>query len=255
MAGEQDRCRVTLPPFGVGISVPKRDERKFIVRTIYRKALVALAATLALGALASASASAALPEFEGPFPNKFTFTASNTVTVMTEGSTTLHFSCTSSTAEGSITEAHAGTATLKLHGCVSGTGAHCTTSGLVEGEIKTGSLPIAAVYTKLSPKEVGIDFNYNQTTTFASFSCGFENPVVIRHSIIAKVTPINTKTSTYTLTFSQSGGFQNPSRYINEHEAFVSAFPEISWFGGPYFSAGLGNGVTLTTEKETKIKA
>jgi hypothetical protein len=66
------------------------------MRSIFRSVLVALMAVLALGAVASASASAALPEFSGSFPDTFELKSSITIGTGTRGA----IICSSSTQKG-----------------------------------------------------------------------------------------------------------------------------------------------------------
>jgi hypothetical protein len=220
-----------------------------------RNVLAALVAALALTAVTAASASAALPEFTGSFPNTVTFAGSHEVTLESvEG--TDWITCQTTTGSGSITGAKALTATLTFKNCVDRVRRECN-------EIKTEALKSSLVYIAKASKEVGIDFN-QQTgqPVFASFICTEGGSglgsihVTVRDGVVAQVTAVNTKTKKYTVNFKVEGGRQKPLGYENEAGKKVNTLLQIEWLSNGFQEQGdLKDELTMTTGLETEVKA
>jgi hypothetical protein len=207
------------------------------------KYLVALAVVGALGVSAS-TASALLPTFSSYGHLAFTLQA-GALTLRTPESALL---CSSSSGTGEITGAKTGVATLTFSGCRRTETAHCTSPGAPTGEIVTNSLPFSLVYyTKTPVKRVAIDFNSTRGTMSTFFCSGHE--AVIRNSILAPVSPLNTSVKEMTVAFEVGGAefpFQEPrENYTENLLAKEASFPEMKWLNNP-FSIEMGLKATET---------
>jgi hypothetical protein len=207
---------------------------------------VALVAAFAVSGLASASASAAAPNFTGPFPDAFTITGHLTFAA-SSGTSVL---CLGGTGTGSITAEKTGTFKLEFSSktktnCVHSTsGAECKVgSGPVamEGTVELVQIKPGVVALVLAPKEVEL-------------TCGSET-VKLRHSAIGLVTPLNRETTQYTVTFEEEGGKQK----YRECEigtpcgAGKTIQLEASLNGGAFEAGYVSGPLTLTAAKETQI--
>ena len=101
-------------------------------------------AIIALGATLTASASAALPEFVGPFPTPFAAKSGVTKWETVKGALV---SCIADKGGGEVTGPKSGTATMTSSGCEFVTlGLPCNTVGLPPGEIVTTMLVVTLGY-------------------------------------------------------------------------------------------------------------
>jgi hypothetical protein len=182
------------------------------IRTVLVKAGLGLLAALAIGGPLAASASAALPEFSGPFPKGFT-SKSGAVTVETVGG--IKLTCTASADKGKITGPKVGTVVVKLSGCVA-LRYKCTSHGAAEGEIVTNTLETNLGYISGPSKRVGVDLiPAARGGPFTEFTC-HGLTIVVRGSVIGQVTPINKTVKALTkfnLAFKQSMGKQKPTSF------------------------------------------
>jgi hypothetical protein len=211
------------------------------MRSKLRSGFVLLAAMLALSAILSAAASAAKPEFEGPFPNKFKYTGGAT----SFSNSQFTGSCLSSKGEGSFTSAKAGSIQITFTGCGLGSGTACTTKGAARGTIVSGSIPIAVGYLKRTPKEVGLELNHG-TALFAEFTCGgFTEEGGMRGALFGPLTPINTSTTTYALGSTTKTHF----------EELASISLEINWLGTIWLTGTAATTGSLVFEHSTELKA
>jgi hypothetical protein len=225
-----------------------------MIRSKYGIAWAALVAALAFGALAAASASATLPEFQGAsVAESITFAGGSANLDSPEGPDLM---CATSEGTGPFTSHKGGNITLTFKGCrVNLSGLTCTTSGHETGVIVTGSIPFQLVYTEKEPtKKVAVAFNY-KGATLASFNCG-ASPFTIRHTILAPVTPLNTFVPKLTVSFTASGSFQEPRENYSEAGTLESNFPEVRLNEGPFMNFGLQDSGTLKkTTGEMKVLA
>lgn len=230
---------------------------------------LAVAAVLALSAVAASGASAALPEFTGPFPKAFTST-SGKGTLETKAGRKV--TCEADTNTGKITGAKSDEATVKFTGCKiekTGVTLTCTSPGAKEGEIVVEVLSTLVYIKEAAPKEVGIVLKPKTGTTFVTFKCvgksifgTVEESVTVRGEVIGVITPINTLTSTFTLAFKQTKGVQEPTEYENEKKEKVKAILETEGVGTgtgsetwSFEQSGETTTDTLTTSETTEIKA
>jgi hypothetical protein len=218
-----------------------------MMRSLLRRGLVLFAAALAMSVVASATASAAKPEFSGSFPNKFQYKGGSVSFANAKGGTT--FQCLNSTGEGSLTSAKAGTIKFSFTGCETG-GATWTSEGATRGEIRSAVLPIAPGYVKRAPKEIGIEVNHG-AAEFAGWTVGGYTGG-IRGPAIALAAPINTKTTTYTLTLSSKElGVQSPIQFEEGPQLKL----EINILGGYWGEGALTTKGSLVFEKALELQA
>ncbi|HEV7529365.1 MAG TPA: hypothetical protein VGO29_10770 [Solirubrobacteraceae bacterium] len=239
------------------------------MRPIVRGALAALLAVLALGAVASASASAAQPEFSSEFPNKYEVTkrggnfeqAPVFVTVGKRKITCLSAAKTVvMSGKGELTGSKVATLALTFVSC-SGFEGKCTTAGAKEGEIKTSELEAKPFYIN-KKQEVGVLLQVKGTGSFAEFNCGPEakkETVKIRGSLVAPITPFNVSTTAFQLNIAGAGGVQKPTEYENEKAEAVKATLEVEGSGVTPFAfeqAELaGPAAELVTSKAATVLA
>jgi hypothetical protein len=213
-----------------------------MIRSTRRAGSVLLAATVALSGFVSI-ASASKPEFEGPFPSKFSYTGAGT-TLSNAGFTG---SCTNAKGAGSFTSAKTGTIQITFKGCTLGQGTSCNTKGAARGEIISGTLPIALGYLKWEPtKEVGLEVNHG-TALFAEFTCGSSSTEGgMRGAILGPLSPLNTSTTTFAL------GSTNKTKF---NESLESMVLEINWLGTVWLTGTAVTSGSLTFEHATQLKA
>jgi hypothetical protein len=207
-----------------------------------------LFAAFAIAAVASASASAALPEFGGPFPKPFTSKSKKSTFETVKGT---KVTCTVDTNAGEITGPKTGTVTVRFTGCRS-SGLPCQSKGAAPEEIVTNVLSMTLGYISKAKKEVGIDLSSPTGAPLVEFECaGF--PVQIRGSVIGRITPVNKKVTPpkpFLLKFAQTGGKQK----ITKFEAGPISVLEGS-FGGPFEEVGFASTDELTFAEVVEIKA
>jgi hypothetical protein len=170
---------------------------------------LALVAMFAMSAVASATASAALPELvnsSGVELVKKNFTIKSGAGKLESTLGTVE--CSSDTGSGKVTGLKTDEATVTFKGCkLAGTSTTCQ-SGAEAGVIVTNALKSEVVYIKSTePKEVGVKIT-PVGTLLAKFSCGtltFE----VSGETTGKITPINKFVKTtehYTLEFNKASG-------------------------------------------------
>jgi hypothetical protein len=235
------------------------------MRSKFRGGFVLLVAVFALSAVGVSSASAALPEFTGRFPDKMILTDTHEVKFETaEGGGIVCL--TGLDAEGSITGAKTAAAKLTLKGCryPGAEQRKCTSTGMKTGEIRTEEVSVVPVYTSKASKTVGLDFNENtkklpkEEPTFAKFTCEYEWSETVRGAVIVPITPVNTETSSFTLSLKSSAGKQLPTWFENEEGTKITNVLEGTSGGGTtFFQEGLDSGeaVSLRTAFAHVLKA
>lgn len=175
---------------------------------------LALVTVFALGAVAVTSASAALPEFDGPFPIHFTALQLGVGIVETVGKRTIE--CTHSSALGFINGPKDVLVNSSIiTGCKSTTfGAGKCQNGATKGEIKTLAFLGLLGYITASTKLVGLLFeSYGSINNIASFECetllGSEK-LTVKGTVICHLSPTNVTTKNYHLECKQKNGVQEP---------------------------------------------
>jgi hypothetical protein len=207
-----------------------------------------LLAAFAVSIVSVASASAALPEFTGPFPKTFTSTSGKGALETVGGKTV---TCTSDTTdEGKITGEKTATAVVLFSGCKSGI-VSCNSPGQAAGVIDTVPLTGTLGYISKAEKRVGLLLVPTTGELFVEFECtGFAKSKV-KGAVIGELTPVNKKTKTFTLAFKQTKGKQA----ITKFEGGATEILESSLNGGAFEQAGEETTDTLTLTEEGEIKA
>jgi hypothetical protein len=210
-----------------------------------RTLLAALIAVLAFGAGASASASAALPEFaidgggSWPIAAEGSQTTSAKITEPIEA-----HECSGVNSKAAITGAGKAVAlTLELTNCRKPSGTECHTKG-AEGEALSGTGSL--VYTSKAKDEVGILLTLSSTEIL----CGAAVEKV-QGSIIIPITPVNTQVENLLIPPITGNGEGKPTRttYENEKGEVKTAKLEVN-YGAGYKEAALEVGEELRLKVE-----
>jgi hypothetical protein len=232
---------------------------------------LALVAVFLLGAVAAGSASASQPTFE---PEGKTFPVSFSAKgtggrLETVGGTEVKCTGTSVTGAEIANEHAVKKIKITYTGCTAFFGiASCTTSGQASGTIVTNELEGELEYIGASKNEVGVWFwpkaGKTKGTAFATFGCG-GTTVTVRNGtnnggVVCGISPLNTFTTTSTLTCSQTKGVQKPVSYWNPSGcAEVKDFLESEGTGGiaPFAlqQSAVEGTSTVTTASKVKIVA
>jgi hypothetical protein len=219
------------------------------MRSRHAITLAALVATLVLGAIASASASAALPEFTpGPgwsFPitDHYTFGSSEW------RSSSRSWLCTSGSMSGEIAGAKSMTSeTITFVGCRSGLVA-CKSEGAGPEEIKTQLLAGKPLYREKTAKTTGILFSPASGTALAKIFCTPGINATLEGTVVMPITPVNVLSESFGLEVDPSltgyetekGGKTHAEMKFNTG----SGTPTMTWkFNG-----------TFLTQRPVEIKA
>jgi hypothetical protein len=235
---------------------------------------VALVAALALGALASASASAALPELgrcvpaevpksgeysgakcvtpgegkgkynfiPGPGPKpKFEGTSAEGPVLKTPN---LTIACAAATFNGEYTGAKTASVTLDLIGCLDQT-THkkCQSNPAKEGEIETLPLEGELGFVNVNGR-VGVGLDLKRSPALATFTCGepLELPEftgTLEGSVIGRIGPLNSMRSEWKILYRTSAGKQVPEMFEGGEKDTLSV--------------KLVSGLTTTTEEATLL--
>jgi hypothetical protein len=210
----------------------------------YRTMLGTLVAVFALGALASASASAALPEFSPKSHIKFTGTFGGGEIREPSGS----YSCSTGSMSG---ETANGNEVAKVHIKFVCKG-FCTSHGEKLGTWETSELKGRLGYVNKTKKEVGLLL---EPVTGAVSECEyFAAPAKVLGSIIGKLTPVNVSTTNYTLTYEQVEAGVQSIRHFEGEELLHTLELLPSGFTKPR-TLGLTGTMSLTMAAKTEIVA
>jgi hypothetical protein len=215
-----------------------------------RTVLLAIVAVFAMSAIASATASAALPE-QSPATGKFTGTSGASTFETKSGE---KVTCKEDKISGESTSVKTSTSKITFKGCEA-FGLKCNSSGAGSGEIVlnvTGLL----VYISETEKKVGL---INTLTAELTIKCTAFQTLKVKGSTLCPITPVNTKTKTYSVVCTEVKGVQQPTEYFNEKKEKVKApITETKGEGLKSFAfeqSGLAGTDSLTFEKEGEIKA
>jgi hypothetical protein len=232
--------------------------RSKLVRTV-----TLAAAVCALSALATASASAALPEFKpstGKYPVAFTFSGSASFSA---NSGKVNVACASLTGLGEIVNSQGVEVSATLH--------NCSSAGFVCGEniggeyiIKTQPLEgKIGYYEESGVKSVGLELikqKYNplfpKFAKFAKFGCTGQPEVNLTGMIIGKLSPLNKSLTSFSLAYATNGTSQLPRKIENGY--LGEAEEELSWNYGANQESSLWlltGSETVSTASAVEIKA
>lgn len=232
--------------------------------------LAGLAALAVMAIVGAGTASASQPKAEpegGTFPVEFSGTGgAGKLETVAEGTKVRTVNCEGNKSSGKISSATSATnVSVKFTGCTAtgpfGIKLACTSPGAASGEIVTSTLKGTLFYIKAGSSEVGIDLEPASGTQFAEFTCGGVQKIVVTGSVVGKLTPVNTLTNTFTLSFTQTAGKQSPEGYLAASgcgftKDVTSSTGTALGFGGENFGpiqSGIEGSETLTTSKKIKV--
>jgi hypothetical protein len=187
------------------------------MRSVWRSVLLSMVAVLALSAVATATASAALPElvngkgeelvskkFSGEVKEKMIFEIAG------RGSE----ECQKSAFSGEVKGTKGGEATLTLH-CA----ASCHTPGSKEGEIRF-PVSVNLVWLNKANEEIALLLSIRGAVDLEDYCWAYtmssEFPLETSGSFLIRVSPKNTLKTEYRFVVKQKGSRQEPSEYENE---------------------------------------
>jgi hypothetical protein len=207
-------------------------------------------AMLAISAIATAAASAALPE-QVPASGTFTATSGKSTFETKSGEKVV---CEEDKASGEITGAKTDKSTITFSKCEA-FGLKCKSKGAASGEIVL-KMNSELVYINKSKKEVGNILTLAEELTI---ECTVLQKLKVKGATLCPITPVNTKTKTFTLTCTETKGVQQPTEYENSSGVKVKApITETKGEGLKSFAfeqSGLEGTDTLTFATESEIKA
>jgi hypothetical protein len=212
---------------------------------------LALIAVFAMSAITVASASAALPE-QSPAAGKFAGTSKESTFETKSGEKVV---CKEDAIVGETTGAKTSKSTITFKGCEA-FGLKCKSKGAANaGEIVlnvTGEL----VYISETEKKVGL---INTLTAELTIECTAFQKLKVKGATLCPITPVNTKTKTYSVVCKETKGVQEPTEYFNAKKEKVKApITETKGEGLKSFAfeqSGLSGTDTLNFETEGEIKA
>jgi hypothetical protein len=198
------------------------------------------------GGLAPAAAFAALPEINGPTSDEGPLGAT-AFTLRTVGKKVVK--CTPGVGSLGGASAPKGVGvTLIMHGCAMGK-VSCHMPELAAGEIViniTGDLG----YISKAKKQVGADLEGGAPPLITSFDCGTE-AVEVTGSVIARIGPVNTPTSTLRFVLSAREGVQKPKSL----EGLSPNFPTATFGSAASEEAGISLVATVNLHTPVTIAA
>jgi hypothetical protein len=216
---------------------------------------LALVAVFMIGVVASATASAALPELvnkEGKevVKKKFTGTGAGG-TFETKGGEAVK--CKAASSKGEITGLKTQSVENKFTSCTAAAGLlKCKTAGAATGEIAL-KLNAKVVYLKEASKTVGIDLELPGTITIECTGFGSETLKVRGSTLCSTTTALSTKGTT---TCNQTKGVQEFTEYEEGGVKHV-AITETEGSGlkkFPFEQSGLSSTNEITFEEAVEIK-
>jgi hypothetical protein len=220
------------------------------------KGATLVVAMFVLSAIGIASASAALPEFDGPFPIHFVAKQLGVGKLETIAGGNRTVECSGGSTLGFVdSPKHVLVNGIIYTGCKSKTfgGGECQ-SGATKGEIK--SLPLLGLlgYITKTPPLVGLLFEpQGGINHFASFTCeeilGTTESLTVKGTIICDLSPVNTLTKDYHLLCSQSKGVQKPLTFegLGTKDSLMTEGSGIENFGSEQSGVeALSDVLTLT---------
>jgi hypothetical protein len=181
---------------------------------------------LVVSSIAAASALAALPEFEGPFPIHFTALQLGTGVLATIGTGKVRtVECKHGSALGFIQgPKDALVNSIIYKECKSTTfGANCNSAGAAAGEIVT--LPLLGLlgYINKAKPLVGLLFEpHSGGNHFASFECTGLQKLTVTGRVICDLSPVNIITKDYHLNCVAKNGIQEPLSFEGGPKNFLT---------------------------------
>lgn len=221
------------------------------MRSKSRTVLLALLAVLAFSALATSEAFAALPEFVSS-GTAIPFTGTTTELLFRDatGST---YTCSAGTVTGEVPAVAKGEGGTKLVDKVIIKSGSCLKFlTLCNKPFETRHLKGRVAYLSKATKSVGLLLE-PEVAGEPVFTCESESvPVTVKGSVIAPITPVNTRTTSFHARYAQSSGVQEIRKFEGE-EALHNL--EWSFSGGPFHPVGLATELALTFKREAELRA
>jgi hypothetical protein len=232
--------------------------------------LVALAAMAVMALIGAGTAAASQPKAEpegGAFPVAFSGSGgAGTLETVSESGKVRTVSCTGNTSSGEVNSATTvKNGKVKFTGCTTsgpfGNNWTCTSSGAASGEVVTAALKGTLYYLVSGTAETGILLEPESGANFASFTCKgilLSETLTVTGAVVGKLTPVNSLTTSFTLTFTQTAGVQSPATYLNAACSATGAVLSTAGSGAETFGpiqSGVGATESLTTAKNIKVAA
>ena len=194
-------------------------------------------------------------DFIKVFKTVITFTSTSGVSILKTASGE-EVECKADTNAGELTGAKTDIVTVTFTGCESKK-FKCSSAGAAAGEIVVKeALSELGYIKKAAPTEVGLALKPKEAGgIFVEFNCaGGIVKVKTKGSVIGKITPINTWTTTYSLVFNYSAG--NPCKQeFEKFEGLAKDTLESSKNGGAYEGACEKSTDTITLSEKGEIRA
>lgn len=223
----------------------------------FRVVGLCLVAVFAVSAVASASASAALPEFVPS--TKQTFTSTSGVSTLAAGAFTI--TCEKDTNAGEITGAKTvGKVVVKFTKCTIKVlfTFECKSKGAANGEIVTNALKGTLGYIEGYGSGVGLKLEPETASEYTNgeIECAGSNKVKVTGAVIGEVTPINTSSTKGELIFKRTGTKQESGEEIEiEHVRYEHVKLMSSLNGGTAGPAAEETTDKITFKEAVEVKA
>jgi hypothetical protein len=216
-----------------------------------------LVAALAVMAFAAAGASASTPLMSWMKTPTSLGGTGGAITLETKAGRTVQ--CSAHTAPMEIRSSTSIHAWLRMTGC-NVKGITCTTPGAKSGEVVTSQLNGDLRYVVAGgSQKAAFVLSPSSGTQVTEIACGLFQKYIVSGAVVGVITPTNTSTNTFALTFSQSGGVQDPAGYLAPVGCGVVGATLAVAGGGssgfPAEQAGLGGVTTVTTGGPVTIAA
>jgi hypothetical protein len=189
------------------------------------------------------------------------FEGSTTVTTVLETSSKIKISCAGGTFNGEYTGAKTLTATVDLINCENLAGkAKCQSNPAKEGEIED-AVPLEGELGFIAAGEkplVGLDLKAKSPgTTIVTFECGKLPEVfhgTLEGSVIARIKPIEKMAEEFTMTYKQTNSKQLPEQFEGGAKDTLATQLLIGTESSTQ-ATGLTSGVLIPNEEPLEIKA
>lgn len=232
--------------------------------------MLGLAALAALAVMAMAGAGMARASEPKMEPNSFpvVFSGSGATSALettSEGGKVRTVECSANSFTGEIQSfTTLKNVIFKFTGCTAsgpfGTKWACVSAGAASGEVRTVSLTGTLVYLSPGSSAAGMLFSPEGGATFMSFTCKgifLSETLTVTGAVIAKLSPVNSLTNVFMLTFGQTGGHQVPETYLASSGcAATNAVLATSGSGAESFGpvqSGISATENLTFSQKIKV--
>jgi hypothetical protein len=212
------------------------------------KLALILALALVAGGGAAASASAASPHYVMESAGPIDGPSGGTVT-LENSANALQVKCKTTNGgkmwPGDIYTFYFHEVVINFSECTTNVGGTCTTAGSAAGVITTNNMNMTLFYIAKATREVGLvvnDKSSSEQLTLTTFACkvsGAEIKFTVRGTALAKVSPVNTKTTTFTMALTGSKGVPTLTEYEEESGKKATTKLEVEEGSGAWKAADL----------------